>query len=46
MTQMNTLPGAIELPDGTWVRGRGLRNPTPDGPTPDFGAVTRVPAST
>lgn len=37
MSEMTTLPGAIELPDGTWVRGRGLRNPTPDGPTPDFG---------
>ncbi|MFG2003768.1 protein-tyrosine phosphatase family protein [Spirillospora sp. NPDC048911] len=30
------LPGAIQLPDGTWVRGRGLRNPRPDG-EPDFG---------
>lgn len=30
-----TLPGAIELPDGSRVRGRGLRNPTPDG-TPDY----------
>lgn len=37
MDEMSPLPGAIELPDGTWVRGRGLRNPTPDGPTPDFG---------
>jgi protein-tyrosine phosphatase len=34
---MTALPGAIELPDGTWVRGRGLRHPTPDGLTPDFG---------
>ncbi|WP_141580034.1 protein-tyrosine phosphatase family protein [Actinomadura sp. WMMA1423] len=32
-----TLTGAIELPDGTLVRGRGLRDPLPDGPVPDFG---------
>lgn len=32
-----TLPGAIQLPDGNWVRGRGLRYGTPDGPEPDFG---------
>jgi protein-tyrosine phosphatase len=31
------LDGAVRLPDGAWVRGRGLRNPTPDGPLPDFG---------
>ncbi|MFI0447295.1 protein-tyrosine phosphatase family protein [Actinomadura sp. 6N118] len=31
------LPGAIQLPDGTWVRGRGLRKPRPDGPAPDLG---------
>lgn len=31
------LNGAIELPDGAWVRGRGLRNPKPDGPDPEFG---------
>ncbi|MQY08007.1 protein-tyrosine phosphatase family protein [Actinomadura macrotermitis] len=31
------LPGAIRLPDGTWVRGRGLRHPLPEGPAPDFG---------
>jgi protein-tyrosine phosphatase len=30
------LPGAISLPDGSWVRGRGLRAPTPAG-VPDFG---------
>ncbi|GII64244.1 protein-tyrosine-phosphatase [Sphaerisporangium krabiense] len=30
------LPGSIQLPDGTWIRGRGLRNPTPSGPVPDF----------
>lgn len=31
------LPGAIRLPDGSWVRGRGLRHPTPSGPRPGFG---------
>jgi hypothetical protein len=31
------LPGAVRLPDGTWVRGRGLRTPAPAGPAPDFG---------
>lgn len=31
------LTGAIPLPDGTWVRGRGLRDPRPDGPLPDHG---------
>ncbi|GDY28973.1 protein-tyrosine phosphatase family protein [Gandjariella thermophila] len=31
------LPGAIRLPDGCQVRGRGLRHGTPDGPAPDFG---------
>lgn len=30
------LPGAIPLPDGCWIRGRGLRRPIPDGPNPDF----------
>ncbi|GAB3902768.1 hypothetical protein GCM10029964_093730 [Kibdelosporangium lantanae] len=33
----SALPGATELPDGTWVRGRGLRHPTPAGPSPDYG---------
>jgi protein-tyrosine phosphatase len=28
---------AIELPDGSWVRGRGLRHPRPTEPEPDFG---------
>jgi hypothetical protein len=32
-----TLSGAIRLPDGCRVRGRGLRHPVPDGPAPDFG---------
>lgn len=31
------LPGAIELPDGSRVRGRGLRNDPPGGPPPAFG---------
>jgi hypothetical protein len=31
------LSGAIALPDGTLVRGRGRRKPFPDGPLPDFG---------
>ncbi|PSL48667.1 protein-tyrosine phosphatase [Saccharothrix carnea] len=31
------LAGGLRLPDGSWVRGRGLRHPTPAGPVPDFG---------
>ncbi|MFB4304528.1 protein-tyrosine phosphatase family protein [Actinomadura sp. GTD37] len=31
------LTGAIRLPDGGWIRGRGLRRPLPDGPPPDVG---------
>ncbi|GAT69102.1 protein-tyrosine phosphatase [Planomonospora sphaerica] len=31
------LAGAFRLPDGTWIRGRGLRRPPPEGPVPDFG---------
>ncbi|QWF84262.1 protein-tyrosine phosphatase family protein [Amycolatopsis sp. CA-230715] len=31
-----TLPESITLPGGTAVRGRGLRNPAPDG-IPDYG---------
>jgi len=31
------LDGAVRLPDGAWVRGRGLRNPAPGGPAPRFG---------
>jgi protein-tyrosine phosphatase len=34
---MASLPGAVQLPDGVWIRGRGLRDPLPDGPVPDFG---------
>jgi hypothetical protein len=31
------LTGAIRLPDGSWVRGRGLRQPVPEGAPPDHG---------
>ncbi|SEM84085.1 protein-tyrosine phosphatase family protein [Nonomuraea pusilla] len=31
-----TTPGVLRLPSGRLVRGRGLRNPLPDGPTPTF----------
>lgn len=31
------LTGAVRLPDGTWIRGRGLRHPLPAGPAPDIG---------
>ncbi len=31
------LSGAIALPDGTLVRGRGRREPFPAGPLPEFG---------
>ncbi|MFC6886847.1 MULTISPECIES: protein-tyrosine phosphatase family protein [Actinomadura] len=31
------LVGALRLPDGSWVRGRGLRRPLPEGPAPEFG---------
>jgi hypothetical protein len=31
------LSGAIALPDGTAVRGRGRREPFPPGPLPEFG---------
>jgi hypothetical protein len=31
------LTGAIQLPDDSWVRGRGLRNPTPAGASPHYG---------
>lgn len=29
-------PGVLELPSGRLVRGRGLRNPFPPGPPPEF----------
>jgi protein-tyrosine phosphatase len=34
---MTDLAGAIELPDGSRVRGRALRRPLPGGPAPDLG---------
>ncbi|WP_260478012.1 protein-tyrosine phosphatase family protein [Nonomuraea sp. WAC 01424] len=37
MTGEPPLLGAFRLPDGSWIRGRGLRNPLPAGPLPDFG---------
>ena len=30
-------PGVLVLPSGRLVRGRGLRNPGPEGPPPEFG---------
>lgn len=33
---MIQLDGAVLLPDGTPVRGRGRRDPLPDGPLPEF----------
>jgi hypothetical protein len=40
------LTGAITLPDGTLVRGRGRREPLPDGPLPNFGLYLGRPPST
>lgn len=37
------LTGAIALPDGTVVRGRGRREPLPAGPLPDFGLYLGQP---
>src|SRR5207248_1463734 len=37
------LLGAIALPDGTLVRGRGRREPFPDGPLPEFGLYLGLP---
>ena len=31
-----SLPGATQLPDGSWIRGRGVRAPAPAGPEPTF----------
>jgi len=40
------LVGAISLPDGTRIRGRGRREPLPAGPVPDFGLyLGRPPGS-
>jgi protein-tyrosine phosphatase len=35
------LIGAIRLPDGCWLRGRGLRRPTPED-VPDYGLYLGV----
>jgi hypothetical protein len=40
------LTGAIALPDGTPVRGRGRREPFPPGPLPDFGLYLGHPPGT
>lgn len=37
------LTDAVRLPDGSWVRGRGLRRPMPAGPLPDFGLYLGSP---
>jgi hypothetical protein len=37
------LSGAIALPDGTAVRGRGRRRPPPEGPLPEFGLYLGSP---
>ncbi|MEU0935456.1 protein-tyrosine phosphatase family protein [Embleya sp. NPDC005971] len=34
---MSALTGTLHLPDGSPIRGRGLRHPLPDGPVPEFG---------
>ncbi|MGH3318840.1 MAG: protein-tyrosine phosphatase family protein [Streptosporangiaceae bacterium] len=34
---MTALTGAIQLSDGVRIRGRGLGDPPPAGPAPDFG---------
>jgi hypothetical protein len=39
------LTGAVVLPDGTLVRGRGRRDPLPDGPLPEFGLYLGTPGS-
>ncbi|GAB1824047.1 protein-tyrosine phosphatase family protein [Herbidospora sp. RD11066] len=31
------LTGSLQLPDGTYVRGRGVGKPLPPGPLPSFG---------
>lgn len=39
------LSGAIALPDGMLIRGRGRREPMPTGPLPDFGLYLGRPPS-
>lgn len=36
-TVSGRLSGATRLPDGVWVRGRGLREAPPGGETPEYG---------
>ncbi|MFF4182729.1 protein-tyrosine phosphatase family protein [Streptomyces sp. NPDC001691] len=36
-----TAHGVLRLPSGRLVRGRGLRNPLPPGPKPDFALYLR-----
>lgn len=35
-------PGALQLPDSAWIRGRGLRRLTPAGSDPDYGLYLGV----
>ena len=37
MTTWSDAPGVVALPDGTRIRGRGLRRPVPEGEAPTFG---------
>ncbi|TWD80483.1 hypothetical protein FB561_1561 [Kribbella amoyensis] len=37
MTWSSGDPGVLELPSGRRIRGRGLRNPLPTGPDPEYG---------
>jgi hypothetical protein len=37
------LVGAVALPDGVLVRGRGRRQPLPDGPLPEYGLYLGQP---
>jgi hypothetical protein len=39
------LTGAITLPDGTLIRGRGRHEPLPTGPAPDYGLYLGRPPS-
>jgi len=43
MVIVNGLAGAILLPDGTQVRGRGRREPLPGGPLPELGLFLGKP---
>jgi hypothetical protein len=38
------LTGAIQLPDGLWIRGRGLGNPAPTGALPHYGLYLGTPS--